>query len=138
MAKYPDWMPNKRPYTTAPEPIAETVEEEAVPQRTVRCNDCDVEMLFHGSGDVALATSGMFRVLQEYLTVAIYECPECGQYKFYKAPVEEKKPTPRQQFQKSFKDYSKEQLLRIVERDGHPDAVTVARELLEKKFDLRV
>lgn len=138
MAKYPDWMPQKRPYTTTPEPPVEVQEEASVPQRIVRCTDCDVEMALHGSGDVALATSGMFRVLQEYLPLVIYECPQCGQYKFYKAPVEEENPSPRKQFQEYFKDYSKEQLQRIIERDGHPDAVAVARELLEKKFDLRV
>lgn len=138
MAKYPDWMPNKRPYTAVPEPpTQEAAVEEPVVQRTVRCNDCDVEMLFHDSGEIQIVSSGIFRALQEYLPLAIYECPQCGQYKFYKAPVTEDTPTPRQQFLWYFKDYSQEQLLRIVERDGHPDAVAVARELLEKNFGQR-
>ena len=47
MAKYPDWMPNKKPYTAPPDPVVEEIPaEEPVPQRTVRCNDCNVEMLF--------------------------------------------------------------------------------------------
>ena len=138
MAKYPDWMPNKRPYTAAPEPpTQEAAVEEPAPQRTVRCNDCDVEMLPHDSGEIQIISSGVFRTLQEYLPLTVYECPQCGQYKFYKAPVADDTPTPRQQFLMYFKDYSKEQLQRIVERDGHPDAVAVARELLEKKFAQR-
>lgn len=138
MAKYPDWMPNKRPYTAVPEPPTQEVAvEEPVVQRTVRCNDCDVEMLLHDSGEIEIMSSGMFKMLQESLPLTIYECPRCGQYKFYKAPVTDNTPTPRQQFLMDFKDYSKEQLLRIVERDGHPDAVAAARELLEKKFGQR-
>lgn len=135
MAKYPDWMPNKKPYTTPPDPVVEEVPaEEPVPQRTVYCNDCNEEMLPHDKGELQIISDGIFKTLQEYLPLTVYECPQCGQYKFYKAPVTEDTPTPRQQFLVYFKDYSKEQLQRIVERDGHPDAVAVARELLEKKF----
>lgn len=135
MAKYPDWMPNKKPYTAPPDPVVEEIPaEEPIPQRTVYCNDCHVEMLFHSTSEIQLVSPGMFRTLQEYLPLTVYECPQCGQYKFYKAPVTEDTPTPRQQFLMYFKDYSKEQLQRIVDRDGHPDAVAVARELLEKKF----
>lgn len=135
MAKYPDWMPNKRPYTAAPEPPKqEAAVEEPVIQRTVRCSDCDVEMLLHDSGEIQIVGAGIFKALQEYLPLTIYECPQCGQYKFYKAPVTDNAPTPYQEFLMYFKDYSKEQLQRIVERDGHPDAVAAARELLEKKF----
>ena len=137
MAKYPDWMPNKKPYTAPPDPVVEeTPAEEPIPQRTVYCNDCHVEMLFHSRSEIPLMSPGMFRALQEYLPLTVYECPQCGQYKFYKAPATEDTPTPRQQFLMYFKDYSKEQLQRIVEGDGHPDAVAVARELLEKKFGL--
>lgn len=135
MAKYPDWMPNKKPYTAPPDPVVEEIPaEESVPQRTVYCNDCHVEMLFHSRSEIQLISPGIFKTLQEYLPLTVYECPQCGQYKFYKAPVTETTPTPRQQFLVYFKDYSKEQLQRIVEGDGHPDAVAVARELLEKKF----
>ena len=137
MAKYPDWMPNKRPYTAPPEPVVEEIPaEEPVPLRTVYCNDCHVEMLFHSTSEIQLVSPGVFRTLQEYLPLTVYECPQCGQYKFYKAPATEDTPTPRQQFLVYFKDYSKEQLQRIVEQDGHPAAVAVARELLEKKFGL--
>ena len=135
MAKYPDWMPNKKPYTAPPDPVVEEIPaEEPIPQRTVYCNDCHVEMLFHSRSEIQLVSPGMFRTLQGFLPLTIYECPQCGQYKFYKAPATEDTPTPRQQFLMYFKDYSKEQLQRIVEQDGHPAAVAVARELLEKKF----
>ena len=135
MAKYPDWMPNKKPYTAPPDPVVEEIPaEEPVPQRTVYCNDCHVEMLFHSRSEIQLISPGIFKTLQEYLPLTVYECPQCGQYKVYKAPVTETTPTPRQQFLVYFKDYSKEQLQRIVEQDGHPAAVAVARELLEKKF----
>ena len=137
MAKYPDWMPNKKPYTAPPDPVVEEIPaEEPIPQRTVYCNDCHEEMLFHSRSEIPLVAPGMFRTLQGFLPLAIYECPQCGQYKFYKAPATEDTPTPRQQFLMYFKDYSKEQLQRIVEQDGHPAAVAVARELLEKKFGL--
>lgn len=137
MAKYPDWMPNKKPYTAPPDPVVEEIPtEKPIPQRTVYCNDCHVEMLFHSRSEIPLMSPGMFRTLQEYLPLTVYECPQCGQYKFYKAPATEDTPTPRQQFLMYFKDYSKEQLQRIVEQDGHPAAVAVARELLEKKFGL--
>lgn len=135
MAKYPDWMPNKKPYIAPPDPVVEEIPaEEPIPQRTVYCNDCHVEMLFHSTSEIQLVSPGVFRTLQEYLPLTVYECPQCGQYKFYKAPATEDTPTPRQQFLMYFKDYSKEQLQRIVEQDGHPAAVAVARELLEKKF----
>ena len=39
MAKYPDWMPNKKPYTAPPDPVVEEIPaEEPIPQRTVYCN----------------------------------------------------------------------------------------------------
>ena len=135
MAKYPDWMPNKKPYTAPTDPVVEEIPaEEPVPQRTVYCNDCHVEMLFHSTSEIQLVSPGIFKTLQEYLPLTVYECPQCGQYKFYKAPATEDTPTPRQQFLMYFKDYSKEQLQRVVEQGGHPAAVAVARELLEKKF----
>ena len=43
MAKYPDWMPNKKPYTAPPDPVVEEIPEEEQGAKIIFDNVAGVE-----------------------------------------------------------------------------------------------